>query len=263
MRDICIINNDYKYQGIVRDIDVFIELAKETKLGELYSDFEVIKKSKLVIAIISEEDVKTYLELGFALGQGKRVFIFVQYNINLPQELENIAICRFDTRRELIYEVNKILQEEQISKEYTDNKLADEDLDKFMKNSDILMLQEYIESLNAFEFEEIIYRLFKRKGYIVENNSSRYDSGYDLVIDAFVEKKRALIEVKKYSKNNKVSIASIQQLGGAMYEYKADKGILITTSDFSSSARRYADTCSLDIELWTLEKMLSFFLEDK
>ena len=85
-------------------------------------------------------------------------------------------------------------------------------------------------------------------GYETEVTSKTGDFGIDII--AKDEKDVIAIQTKKYAKGNNVGNRDVQRLLGAMQlrQVKANKAILITTSDFTFQATEQAKEAP--IELW-------------
>jgi len=107
------------------------------------------------------------------------------------------------------------------------------------------------ESMQPFEFEKFIAKLFNEMGYSAKVTSKTGDFGIDII----AKKSRDIvaIQAKKYSAGNKVGNRAVQRLIGSMSykDYKANKGILITTSDFTNQAYNQAE--GNPVELWNKE----------
>lgn len=102
--------------------------------------------------------------------------------------------------------------------------------------------------INPFEFEELVATLFNKMGYETEVTSKTGDFGIDII--AKDEKDVIAIQTKKYAKGNNVGNRDVQRLLGAMQlrQVKANKAILISTSDFTFQATEQAK--ETPIELW-------------
>lgn len=100
-------------------------------------------------------------------------------------------------------------------------------------------------------FEELIGHIFERFGYDVELTAKSRDGGYDISAVRRAEADvRLLIECKRYTPPNKVGRPILQRLGGVLNDrgIQATKGILATTSTFTSDALKY-----LEMNKWQLE----------
>ncbi len=93
--------------------------------------------------------------------------------------------------------------------------------------------------LDPYQFEAFCMRVLNANGYQMMMTSKSNDGGKDLVgWDNYNQ--RIFGEVKQYKKDNKVSRPLLQKLKGAMVDSKVERGIFITTSDFTREALEYA-----------------------
>ncbi|MFH0714581.1 MAG: restriction endonuclease [Candidatus Diapherotrites archaeon] len=95
--------------------------------------------------------------------------------------------------------------------------------------------------------------MFGLMGYETKLTPKTNDFGVDVL--AIKKDERIAIQVKKYSQGNNVGNDIVQKLLGAMQQKntKANKGIIVTTSDFTKSARIQAE--ETPIELWNAETL--------
>jgi restriction endonuclease Mrr len=99
-----------------------------------------------------------------------------------------------------------------------------------------------------FEFECVVADLFTKMGYSTRTTKKTGDYGIDVVAQDGTDV--IAIQVKKYMKGNNVGNRDVQMLLGAMQlsTVKANKAIIITTSDFTVQAKEQAKEAP--IELW-------------
>lgn len=90
------------------------------------------------------------------------------------------------------------------------------------------------------DFEEYVADLFRLQGYNANVTPAAGDGGIDILL--YKDKAKYVVEVKLYSPKNKIGREKIQKLHSAMLDSatKADGGFFVTTSDFISSAKDYA-----------------------
>lgn len=94
-------------------------------------------------------------------------------------------------------------------------------------------------------------------GYRVEHTKLSHDQGADLVVSKFGEK--IVVQAKQYS--NKVNNKAVQEIVAAIKHYGADRGMVITTDEFTRSAIELANSNNVDlINREKLEKMVKKFL---
>ncbi len=121
-----------------------------------------------------------------------------------------------------------------------------------------LELENNFEKYDPFEFEEKISELFSKMGFNTRTTKGVGDYGIDVIAEDSTDK--TVIQVKKYSRGNKVGIEEVQRTIGAVDFFDADRAILITTSSFTSSARRVGRN-SNKIELWNSVDLEERFTE--
>lgn len=121
--------------------------------------------------------------------------------------------------------------------EPTRNSREHHDLQKFFENPEL------IDELSAREFEELVALMFNNLGYKATLTPPTRDGGYDLNITRKDElgEINIIAEVKKYSIENKIGLATVRGLLGVVINSNAHKGILVTSSYVSQEANRLAE----------------------
>ena len=107
-------------------------------------------------------------------------------------------------------------------------------------------MQNDFADLSPREFEEFIAELFTKMGFQVEITPYVKDFGADFIAKRGED--TVLVQVKKYARGHNVGATEVQQTLGAMWKHKANKSILVTTSDFTVEAEEQAKEAP--IELW-------------
>jgi HJR/Mrr/RecB family endonuclease len=102
---------------------------------------------------------------------------------------------------------------------------------------------EDIDSMNGYQFEEFLSHFFEIMGYSVENTPLSRDQGADLIISKMNEK--TVVQAKRYSGN--VGNSAIQEIKAAIAMYGAKNGIVVTNSDFTSSAKSLAHANNIEL----------------
>ena len=98
-------------------------------------------------------------------------------------------------------------------------------------------------------FEELIATIFDKFGFVVELTQQTRDGGYDiLAIRNTRTSEKYLIECKRYNPDNKVDVKIVRQLGGVVDRDQAFKGIIVTSSSFTKSAREEMSRTSWNLE---------------
>lgn len=107
-------------------------------------------------------------------------------------------------------------------------------------------LQSNFSELNTKEFEEFIADLFRRMGYNVQLLPHGSDRGGGVLAQKNSDK--ILVQCKKLIEGYNAGDKDVQKTLASMWKFKANKSVLITTSDFTAQAHEQAkDT---PIELW-------------
>ena len=89
-----------------------------------------------------------------------------------------------------------------------------------------------------------------------ERPESNRDYGFDFVLRNYKNYHKTIVEVKKYSQSSKVSVNTIHQVFGTLNIYEADHALIITTSDFTSSAKDFVSKMNEKVELWNIENLI-------
>ncbi len=105
-------------------------------------------------------------------------------------------------------------------------------------------------------FERLILKLLEGMGYGGSTKDSRRvlggsgDGGVDGVIDQDpLGLDRVYVQAKRYAPDNNIGSGAIRDFFGSLDRHKANKGLFVTTSNFSPSARETADLLSKRIVL--------------
>ena len=92
-------------------------------------------------------------------------------------------------------------------------------------------------SLRPYEFEYLVALLFEKMGYRVSVTKATRDGGIDVVARNIERGKTEflLIQCKRYESN--VPVAVVRELLGVVSRMQANKGIVVSTSGFTSRAK--------------------------
>ena len=99
------------------------------------------------------------------------------------------------------------------------------------------------------EFEKLVVQLLQKMGYGGEISNSGFVTQYsnDKGIDGVIKEDilgfgRINIQAKRYNIENNVTREDIQKFVGALAVAQSDKGVFITTSDFTKGAYEYVES---------------------
>lgn len=104
-----------------------------------------------------------------------------------------------------------------------------------------------IDTMDGYEFEELIYKLFRNMNFDVEHTSLSGDGGIDLIAysNQLLYKGKYIIQCKRYS--GSVGEPAIRDLYGVVLSESANKGILITNSTFTKQAVAFAEGKNIEL----------------
>lgn len=78
------------------------------------------------------------------------------------------------------------------------------------------------------------------------------DKGYDF----YIPKLNCVVDVKKYNRSSKVSLSVIRTFLGVMVENNVNKGIIISSTEFTRSALNFVENLEQQIVLLSLQDLL-------
>ncbi len=113
--------------------------------------------------------------------------------------------------------------------------------------------------MDGYQFEDYIEKLLKELGFRVTNVGYSNDGGIDLIAlyDAPIFKGKYIVQCKNWSE--KVGQPAVRDLYGVIMDNRANKGILISTGDFTEQAYEFAAGKNIELinkkGLKTLEEM--------
>ena len=112
-----------------------------------------------------------------------------------------------------------------------------------------------LDHLTGPEFEQRLAILFRHQGYCVELTKGSGDQGTDLLLSN--GNIRIAVQAKRYTA--RVGNGAIQELLGGMLFYNCSQGIVVTTSDFTRSAKELAAKAN-GVEIWGRSALRAHFM---
>ncbi len=107
--------------------------------------------------------------------------------------------------------------------------------------------QPNIDKMNGHEFEALVEELVKRMGFSADERKLTADGGIDILAhsnEPFFEGKY-IIQCKRYSQ--KIPESPVRDLYGVVHSSNANKGILITNSNFTKAALDFAKDKQIEL----------------
>ena len=112
--------------------------------------------------------------------------------------------------------------------------------------------------LDGNKFQDFVAKLLESNGFTDVSVTGRTgDQGGDLL--AKKDGEQLVIQAKRYSVDRKVTNSAVQEVIGAIPYYNANKGIVITNSFYTQSAKELAKVNK--IELWD-RSMVTLMLDE-
>lgn len=199
------------YEAQVEKINISLSSLK-IEFGKKLWDEKIFSGTKMEIG---------YDSIIFSLKQEIECFLKV-----LENETSDLISRRHVTRA--IYGLLSILEE--IKSEYNNYVVMKE------------IMRERVLSLTAMSFENIIFDVVKKMNYVdVEKTKQTRDGGVDVIAykEDGLSRYKTVFEAKKYRK--KLGVQIVRNMHGVMEGCRADRGVIITASDFSRDCKALAE----------------------
>jgi len=190
--------------------ELLVEYLLEEMEIQVYETFK--DKINSINTYTIDELINVYLEMYWGEYKKKDMFLYM-----LIME-KGYIISRSDLENKIEKRKNELELESFERKLYLDDK-------EHITLSDL-------DNLTGIEFENFLVKLFTKLGYSVKNIKSSHDQGADLIIEKFGE--ITVVQAKRYV--HKVNNSAVQEVVASIKHYKANKGMVITTNDFTTSA---------------------------
>jgi restriction system protein len=253
--------------GEVRISEVRARLADELNLTDEEKE-KLLPSGKQGLFDNRVHWAKTYLGKAGLLEATKRAhFKITQRGLNIlslnPPEIDNETLNQFEEFKQFRERAAETTGEEaktiQPMASASQIETPDEIMRKAHKQIEAYLAQDLLERIllapPAF-FEHVIVSLLVRMGYGGSGSEAGRvlgksgDDGVDGVIDQdALGLDRVYIQAKRYAVGNNIGSGAIRDFFGSLDRHKAAKGLFVTTSSFSSTARETAEFLSKRIVL--------------
>jgi len=250
---------------IRRDINSF-DFKIINDFNAFYTDeiavTELINQSDVIVAIIGGENLETiFFELGYALAKSRQIILVAKKEVKMPLELRSVQFIEYsafssNVLANLLGFLNKI---NKIKVEYRKN-ILDSPNKIFTEYENCLPI---IDDLSSVDFEILVFNLLKNSGQKIIQNNSKSDYGFDFLIDRLGKYSNVILEVKKYTNNNKISINQVQKFLGSIVSNKAGMGIFISFGDFTASAIEFVKNQKNKIALLNFQTFIDTLRSNK
>ena len=221
--------------------------------NELRSEvLAAIRRADLFLAVMDDLNPNVLFELGYALGAGKNVLLLRSIGTKIPSDIASLpveTIDRFDltTARKIAGLAQAIKPKNSPAKTYETPR---EMFQAFIDEPELA--DEY--SSRQFEMKTADY--FSDLGFKVDLLSCERIEGVDFDVVDEDSGLNILIEVIKRNKNSRVSVGDVQRIYGLTKESSAAGCIVVTTGNYTSSAKDFAESSSIPLLLLSLQDLL-------
>jgi len=233
------------------DHDVFVP-EEITAGGNILSEISAaIRSADVLVAVLTAANTNVVYELGLAAGASVPILVTAHTHSLLPSDLATVPYVQLTS--DILRDAQTIVRRAEELEGLGATK-------KFSFNSAEAALQAasrdpaVLESIAPSDFARLIAELFKERGYEVAQPNPSGDAMVDLVMTSEKDKEIVLIELKKMSRQSRVSVETVRQLLGMVLSMGAAAGILVSTSGFTSAALALA--AGTPVVLRTLEEIL-------
>ncbi len=124
----------------------------------------------------------------------------------------------------------------------TANSSKVDSFEQMLLNDDVVSIND-VDSMNGIEFEKFLSNLFAKRNYDVLETKQTGDQGADLVIKRNGE--TTVVQAKRYESN--IGNSAVQEVVASISHYKADKGMVVTNSNFTVSAKTLAESNKIEL----------------
>lgn len=118
-----------------------------------------------------------------------------------------------------------------------------------LKSKTTNAILESLDTLSGYQFEVLLEELFVAMGYLVDRTKKSGDQGADLICKK--DGKKTVVQAKRYKKS--VGNKAVQEVIASRTFYDADNAFVVTSSDFTSSAKILAR--GSDVQLWNRRQL--------
>jgi len=96
-----------------------------------------------------------------------------------------------------------------------------------------------LETITPTDFEKVVGQAFEKSGYKVKRTGGPGDQGIDLVCEHLLRNEKLIVQCKRY--NGKVGVEVVRDFYGTLINSKLEKGFIVTTGEFTSGAKNWAE----------------------
>jgi restriction system protein len=104
----------------------------------------------------------------------------------------------------------------------------------------ILNSRAEILSLTPIEFEFLVAALYEKMGFTVRTTKISYDGGIDIIAESSSKGKSMVLVIQCKKHKDRIPVSSVRELMGVVAQKQVNKGVIVSSSDFTPSAKKFA-----------------------
>jgi len=240
--------------ALLREEDHEVLVPREMDFGDsIFAEISAgIRSADVLLAVVTSGNPNIYYELGLAAGASVPTLIAAHAGDSLPADLASVPYVQIsgDVSKDARAIARRIINLEGLaSGKVPKFHSAEAALQAAVKDPALL------ESISPFDFEKLVAKLFQERGYDVQVDRSTRDTGVDFSIRSTDKQDLVLVEVKKLSRQSRVSVDSVRKLLNVVSSLGATVGMLVAPVGFTAAALALA--AGTPLLLRTLEDVLS------
>jgi hypothetical protein len=214
-----------------------------------------IQRASIVVSFMSTINPTVFYETGLAIGAGKNVLVVGREPDALPGDLKQLplVVLTGDVETDAAEIVNRLQKLQVLEEQPTSNYISvQEKMEAYWSD------RAYFDAMSPMEFEELIFEWLSLNNFEPERSNQPLFYGIDLIARAPNDQSLIAVEMKKFSRQSRVSVKEVMALLGAATLIKAEKAALITSSTFTAAAMEMAKRSSgLKLYLLTVDDLLA------
>lgn len=211
-----------------------------------------LRSADVVIAMVTGSNPNVFYELGLASGAGVPTLIAARIGETVPSDLASVPYVQLsgDLFRDAQTIARRVKDLEGLSSPKSVQFISAEAALRAASEDPARL-----EALSPAAFERLVAELFRERGYELSETAPTRDAGVDIVVRAPEDGQILLVEVKKLSKQSRVSVEAVRNLLGTVSLATGAIGVLVSTSGFTAAAAALA--VGAPVVLRTLEEILA------
>lgn len=223
-------------------------------IGEqIESPLTAIRQSDAVFVMLSNPSTNVFMELGYALGARRSVAILVTGDWNdVPFDVRTLPYIKISGLDD--HDIERLT--EFVRKNARDTR--EESLSQLRGRQLLLEACKnpaVSDAMSGAELERAVAECLAEWGFRVRKEDESRDSFVDFFAEDAHTGERIVVEVKRVSAKGKVSVQSVQAAIGVGIVEGATAVMIVTTGDFTSSSRLFAESAPIPVALISIERL--------